>query len=111
MNADKNFVFHRRLSAAIIFSQLLGLSSWVRCRYNGDMARSQKVTRRTLGAMLAAAGVSTQIAAAQAPAAQPARAADDPDLEAARQQARNNGQLISRVKLPMTTEPAFHFKA
>jgi hypothetical protein len=58
-----------------------------------------------------AAGVSTQIAGAQAPAPQPARAADDPDLEAARQQARNNAQLINRVKLPMTTEPVCHFKA
>jgi hypothetical protein len=74
------------------------------------MARSQKLTRRTLGAMIAA-GVSTQIAGAQAPAPQPARAADDPDLEAARQQARNNAQLINRVKLPMTTEPVCHFKA
>jgi len=74
------------------------------------MPGSQKVTRRTLGAMLAA-GVSTQIVSAQAPAAQPARAADDPDLEAARQQARNNAQLINRVKLPMTTEPVCHFKA
>lgn len=63
-----------------------------------------------MGAILAAAGASTQIINAQAPP-QPARAADDPDLEAARQQARNNAQLISRVKLPMTTEPAVHFKA
>ena len=61
--------------------------------------------------MLAAAGASSQIVAAQAPAPQPARAAEDPDLEAARQQARNNAQLINRVKLPMTTEPAVHFKA
>jgi hypothetical protein len=75
------------------------------------MANSQKVTRRRLGAMLAAAGASTPILSAQAAAPQPARAADDPDLEAARQQARNNAQLISRVKLPMTTEPAVHFKA
>ncbi len=61
--------------------------------------------------MLAAAGASAQVIAAQVPAPQPARAAEDPDLESARQQARNNAQLVSRVKLPMTTEPAVHFKA
>jgi hypothetical protein len=71
------------------------------------MAISQKVTRRRLGAMLAASGAATQIATAQAPA----RAEGDPDLETARQQARNNAQLLGRVKLPMTTEPAFRFKA
>jgi hypothetical protein len=75
------------------------------------MANSQKVTRRRLGAMLATSGAAAQIAIAQAPAPQPARAADDPDLETARQQARNNAQLMGRVKLPMTTEPAFRFKA
>jgi hypothetical protein len=71
------------------------------------MAKSQKLTRRRLGALIATAGVATQIA----PAQQPARAENDPDLEAARQQARNNSQQIGGVKLPMTTEPAFRFKA
>ena len=61
--------------------------------------------------MLAASGATATFMKAQSPAAQPARAAEDADLEAARQQARNNAQLISRVKLPMTTEPAVHFKA
>lgn len=75
------------------------------------MASSQKVTRRRLGAILAASGATAALVNAQAPAAQPARAAEDADLESARQQARNNAQLISRVKLPMTTEPAVHFKA
>ena len=62
-----------------------------------------------MGALLATAGVATQITTAQAPA--PARVEGDADLETARQQARNNAQLIGRVKLPMTTEPAFKFKA
>ena len=61
--------------------------------------------------MLAAAGA----AVAQTPVPQsvsaPPRAENDPDLEAARQQARTNAELINRVKLPMTTEPAVHFKA
>jgi hypothetical protein len=82
-----------------------------RCRYNVDMASSQKLTRRRLGALLGTAGVASQVTVAQAPAPQPARAEGDPDLETARQQARNNAQLIGRVKLPMTTEPAFRFKA
>lgn len=71
------------------------------------MPSSPKLTRRRIGALLATAGAATQIAPAQAPA----RAEGDPDLEAARQQARSNAQLIGQVKLPMTTEPAFHFKA
>lgn len=71
------------------------------------MATRQKLTRRRLGALLATAGAATQITAAQTPA----RAEGDADLETARQQARNNAQLIGRVKLPMTTEPAFRFKA
>jgi hypothetical protein len=81
------------------------------CRYNVGMGNSQKLTRRRLGALLATAGAATQVVGAQAPAPQPARAEGDADLEAARQQARNNAQLIGRVKLPMTTEPAFRFKA
>lgn len=71
------------------------------------MADSLKVTRRKLGTLLATASAAAQITTAQAPA----RAEGDADLETARQQARNNAQLISRVKLPMTTEPAFRFKA
>jgi hypothetical protein len=71
------------------------------------MADSLKVTRRKLGALLATASASAQITTAQSPA----RAEGDADLETARQQARNNAQLIGRVKLPMTTEPAFRFKA
>src|SRR5271154_3870125 len=82
--------------------RLLNLPS----RYNGLMPSSPKLTRRRIGALLATAGAATQIADAQAPA----RAEGDPDLEAARLQARNNAQLIGQVKLPMTTEPAFQFK-
>jgi hypothetical protein len=77
------------------------------------MANRQKLTRRRLGALLATAGAATHLitTAQLATAQQPARAEGDADLEGARQQARNNAQLIGRVKLPMTTEPAFRFKA
>jgi hypothetical protein len=33
------------------------------------------------------------------------------DLESAREAMRTNAQQIAKVKLPMATEPAFHFKA
>jgi len=70
-----------------------------------------KLTRRRLGALLASSSVAVQVANAQVPATQPARGEGDADQESARQQARNNAQAIGRVKLPMTTEPAFRFKA
>jgi hypothetical protein len=71
------------------------------------MPTSQKLSRRRLGALLATSAAATQITTAQAPA----QAEGDADLETARLQARNNAQLLGRVKLPMTTEPAFRFKA
>jgi hypothetical protein len=55
--------------------------------------------------MLAGAAVVQQAGAAQAPA--PA----DADLQSARDQMRANAERIAKVKLPMATEPAFHFKA
>jgi hypothetical protein len=63
---------------------------------------SMDVTRRTLARMLAVAAV-PQAAEAQAPA--------DADLESAREVLRTNLQQIAKVKLPMATEPACHFKA
>jgi hypothetical protein len=70
-----------------------------------------KVSRRKL---LLAAAVT---AAAQAPAQAPQTPASttvqpaDAELEAAKSQQRGRAQIIARVPLPMTTEPAFHFKA
>ena len=53
--------------------------------------------------MLAVAAVAPQAGSAQAPA--------DADLESARDLAKTNAAQIAKVKLPMATEPAFHFKA
>jgi len=64
-----------------------------------------KVSRRKL--LLAAAAT----AAVQVPAQAPPTASPDAELEAARSQQRVRGQIIARVPLPMTTEPAFLFKA
>jgi hypothetical protein len=54
--------------------------------------------------MLAATAAGNGVAA-QTPSA------EDEDLKAAREQARNNAQQIAKVVLPMATEPAFRFKA
>jgi hypothetical protein len=55
--------------------------------------------------MLAAAAVAQQGGVSQTAA--PA----DADLESARELLRTNVAQIAKVKLPMSTEPAFHFKA
>jgi hypothetical protein len=49
-------------------------------------------------------------AAAQTGVSQTAPA-DNEDLKSAQDQMRTNAQQIAKVKLPMATEPAFHFKA
>ena len=71
-------------------------------RYNGPM----RVTRRKLAQILtAAAAVTTTLEAApQAPSA-------DEDLRSARADLRSNALRIAQVKLPMSAEPAFRFKA
>ena len=61
-----------------------------------------KLTRRQLAATIAAV---TTVSAA--PQAQPA--ADD--LTAARERLKTNANALSSVQLPMSTEPAFQFKA
>ena len=61
------------------------------------------VTRRSLAQMLALAAI-----APQAGTSQPS---SDADLESARDQLRTNLAQIAKVKLPMATEPACHFKA
>ncbi|HTB14033.1 MAG TPA: hypothetical protein VK752_20815 [Bryobacteraceae bacterium] len=70
---------------------------------NGFMAVNQDVTRRSLARMLAVAAAAPQAATPQTAA--------DADLESARELLRTNLQQIAKVKLPMATEPACHFKA
>ncbi len=63
------------------------------------------LTRRSLAKALAVAAAVRPSAVAQS--APPV----DADLQSARDQMRSNAQQIAKVKLPMATEPAFHFKA
>ncbi len=63
---------------------------------------SEKITRRTLAAMVAAIPT-----AAQQPTATPA----DQELEAAVQHIRSNAEQIDKVALPITVEPAIQFRA
>jgi hypothetical protein len=62
-----------------------------------------KITRRNLAfAVLGSAGAA---GAAQAPS-------PSEDLNAAaKEEARKNSEILSKVDLPMSTEPAFQFKA
>ena len=46
-----------------------------------------------------------------APAATAQTPAPVDELQAARDRIKTNGELISKVDLPMSTEPAFEFKA
>jgi hypothetical protein len=76
---------------------------------NGLMADSGNVTRRSLARMLAVGVAARQTGVAQAPPQTVAAA--DADLDSARELLRTNLAQIAKVKLPMATEPAFHFKA
>jgi len=67
------------------------------------------ISRRQLAGVILAGTVVSK-AAAQTPPAAPAESSDA-DLEAARGERRIAAQIIARVPLPMTTEPAFQFKA
>jgi hypothetical protein len=57
--------------------------------------------------MLAGAAVAQGVSQTVAQTAAPG----DADLESAREAMRTNARQIAKVKLPMATEPAFHFKA
>jgi hypothetical protein len=63
-----------------------------------------QVTRRSIARMLAAAAAVPQTATPQAPSA-------DADFDSAREQVKSYAQQVAKVKLPASTEPAFHFKA
>jgi len=67
------------------------------------------ISRRQLAGVFLAGTAVAQVPV-QAPPA-PAPQSADSELEAARSQQRGRAQIIARVPLPMTTEPAFHFKA
>jgi len=69
--------------------------------YNGRMDISR---RQLAGVILAGTAV------AQAPPT-PAPQSADAELKAARSERRVAAQIIARVGLPMTVEPAFQFKA
>jgi hypothetical protein len=71
-------------------------------------ADSSDVTRRSLARMLAVATVTPQAGVSQT--SSQAAAPADADLESARELLRTNEAQIAKVKLPMATEPAFHFK-
>jgi hypothetical protein len=62
------------------------------------------VTRRTLARVLAATAVLPWEAPAQ-PQSNP-----EETLKAAREEMRGYSQALAAVKVPMTTEPACHFK-
>ena len=66
-----------------------------------------KITRRAMAAVLASIG-----AQAQTPA-QPVQPLPSPEgeLESAREQVRANVTALSQFEVPMSTEPAFEFKA
>jgi hypothetical protein len=67
------------------------------------------ISRRQLAGVILAGAAVAQVSA-QAPPA-PAPLSADAELEAAKSQQRLRAQIIARVPLPMTTEPAFQFKA
>jgi hypothetical protein len=62
-----------------------------------------KVTRRAIAQMLAATAAIPSPAAPQAESGDPARLA--------REQFEKNAQRMAEVRIPMSTEPPFHFKA
>jgi hypothetical protein len=67
------------------------------------------VTRRSLARTLATT-LATAAAAQQVGVSQPAAPADA-DAQSARDVMKSNAQQIAKIKLPIATEPAFHFKA
>jgi hypothetical protein len=67
----------------------------------------KKMTRRELAGAVLAATAAT--AAAQAPPSTPANPGEE--LQAAHEQNRRSSEALTKVSIPMDTEPAFHFTA
>ena len=66
----------------------------------------QKITRRAWAVI---AGSAAAFGQAAVPGAAPAPT--DDELRVARERLRQNAEQMAKVKLPMSTEPAVHFKA
>jgi hypothetical protein len=64
------------------------------------------ISRRELAGVILAGSAVVTVSGQAPPRPQP-----EGDVEAARLQQRAAAQIIARVPLPMTTEPAFQFKA
>ena len=69
-----------------------------------------KLTRRAMAAMLASVGAKAQTPARPGPVNPPA-ATPEAELESAREQLSARVMALSQVEVPMSTEPAFEFKA
>jgi hypothetical protein len=69
-----------------------------------------KITRRAMAAVLASIGAQAQTPVPPALAVQPA-ASPEAELESAREQVTANVTALSQFEVPMSTEPAFEFKA
>jgi len=68
-----------------------------------------KITRRAMAAVLASVGAQAQTPARPAQAVESVAA--DADLQSAKEQVRANITALSQFEVPMSTEPAFQFKA
>jgi hypothetical protein len=66
------------------------------------------ITRRKVARMLVA---TTAVAGVAIPAEGQAPADSDEETRSAHDLMRSNAQALAKVKLPMATEPAVHFKA
>jgi hypothetical protein len=64
---------------------------------------NDKITRRRLAAAALSSAAALHAVSAQAPAPD--------DLNAAREQVRKHSETLAKFDLPMSTEPAFQFKA
>ena len=69
-----------------------------------------KITRRAMAAVLASIGAQAQTPAQPALVVQPLPSPEG-ELESARDQVRANVTALSQFEVPMSTEPAFEFKA
>lgn len=67
-----------------------------------------KITRRAMAAVLASLGAHAQTPARPAQTPEPA---GGPELQSASEQVRANVTALSQFEIPMSTEPAFGFKA